>query len=52
MGDHFTPNTGTDVTREAMAAELLDAETEAALARSWRDERYEAAPGSTRPSRR
>jgi RNA polymerase sigma-32 factor len=37
MGSHFTPLRGADVTREAMAAELLDAETEAALARSWRD---------------
>lgn len=32
-----------DVTREAMAAELLDAETEAALARAWRDDGDEQA---------
>ncbi len=32
-----------DVTREAMAAELLDAETEAALARAWRNDRDEQA---------
>jgi len=31
------------VTRRAMSAELLDAETELALARSWRDEQDEAA---------
>jgi len=43
MGSHFIPPKGGDVTREAMAAELLDAETEAALARRWRDQRDEAA---------
>lgn len=43
MGSHFTPSKGSDVAREAMAAELLDAETEAALARAWRDEGDEQA---------
>ena len=43
MGTHFTPNFGSDVTRQAMSAELLDAETEAALARAWRDEGDEQA---------
>jgi RNA polymerase sigma-32 factor len=43
MGSHFSPPRGADVTREAMAAELLDAETEAALARRWRDQRDEEA---------
>ena len=48
MGTHFFPmrsglNTGSDVTRQAMAAELLDAETETALARAWRDEADEQA---------
>ncbi|WP_127106831.1 RNA polymerase factor sigma-32 [Pararhodobacter zhoushanensis] len=37
-------STGTDrMARQAMRAELLDAETEAALARAWRDERDERA---------
>jgi len=43
MGRHFSPPRGADVTRKAMAAELLDAETEAALARRWRDEHDEEA---------
>jgi RNA polymerase sigma-32 factor len=34
---------GSDITRQAMAAELLDAETEASLARRWRDEGDEQA---------
>ncbi|MEM6488020.1 MAG: RNA polymerase factor sigma-32 [Pseudomonadota bacterium] len=38
----FTPSNG-DVARQAMSAELLDAETELDLARRWRDERDEAA---------
>jgi len=37
-----SPNDGT-MTRKAMRAELLDAETELALARAWRDRRDEAA---------
>jgi RNA polymerase sigma-32 factor len=37
MGSHFQPPKGSDVARKAMAAELLDAETETALARAWRD---------------
>ncbi|MCW1930850.1 RNA polymerase factor sigma-32 [Pararhodobacter zhoushanensis] len=37
-------STGTDrMARQAMRAELLDAETEAALARAWRDDRDERA---------
>ncbi|HUF85937.1 MAG TPA: RNA polymerase factor sigma-32 [Thermohalobaculum sp.] len=36
MGSH-TPIKASDVARQAMAAELLDAETEASLARAWRD---------------
>ena len=47
MGSHFLPPkgalAGSDVTRRAMSAELLDAETEAALARAWRDEGDEQA---------
>jgi len=43
MGTHFVPNSGPDVARQAMSAELLDAETEAALARAWRDEGDEQA---------
>ncbi len=43
MGTHFIPNSGSDVTRQAMSAELLDAETEVALARAWRDEGNEQA---------
>ena len=35
--------TGLRLSRQAMKAELLDAETEAALARAWRDRRDEAA---------
>ena len=31
------------VTRQAMGAEMLDAETELALARAWRDQRDEKA---------
>ena len=33
----FDTYTGTGMSRQAMRAELLDAETEAALARAWRD---------------
>jgi RNA polymerase sigma-32 factor len=43
MGTHFMLPKRTDFTREAMAAELLDAETEATLARRWRDDRDEQA---------
>ena len=43
MGRHFSPPKGSDITRQAMAAELLDAETEAALARAWRDDGDEQA---------
>ncbi|HUS54855.1 MAG TPA: RNA polymerase factor sigma-32 [Thermohalobaculum sp.] len=43
MGKHFSTSIGSDLTRGAMAAELLDAETEAGLARAWRDERDEQA---------
>ena len=47
MGSYFPPPKGSrgssDVTRQAMAAELLDAETEVALARRWRDEGDEQA---------
>ncbi|MEL6773985.1 MAG: sigma-70 family RNA polymerase sigma factor, partial [Pseudomonadota bacterium] len=42
MAQTFAPSTG-DVARQAMAAELLDAETELDLARRWRDEQDEAA---------
>ncbi len=46
MGIH-TPSRGAtgsmDVAREAMSAELLDAETEASLARAWRDHADEQA---------
>lgn len=35
--------TGLRLSRQAMKAEPLDAETEAALARAWRDRRDEAA---------
>ncbi len=38
MGSHFTPPKSSDVARQAMSAELLDAETEVMLARAWRDE--------------
>ncbi len=37
------PETSSSMTRRAMAAELLDAETESALARRWRDEGDEQA---------
>ena len=47
MGNRFAPPKsspgGSDVARRAMAAELLDAETEIALARAWRDEGDEQA---------
>jgi len=45
MGTEFPPisTAGSSMTRQAMAAELLDAETEAALARAWRDEGDEQA---------
>ncbi len=43
MGRHFPTPKGSGFAREAMAAELLDAETEAALARQWRDEGDEEA---------
>jgi RNA polymerase sigma-32 factor len=43
MGKHFSTSNGSDLTRGAMAAELLDAETEAGLARAWRDEGDEQA---------
>ncbi len=47
MGSHFplpkgSPG-GSTIARQAMAAELLDAETEIALARAWRDEGDEQA---------
>ena len=34
MGSHFLTPKGSDIARQAMAAELLDAETEVALARA------------------
>ena len=43
MGSHFLTPKGSDSARQAMAAELLDAETEIALARAWRDEGDEQA---------
>jgi RNA polymerase sigma-32 factor len=43
MGNYFAPPKGSDIARQAMAAELLDAETEVALARAWRDEGDEQA---------
>ena len=47
MGNRFAPPKsspgGSDVARRAMAAELLDAETEIALARAWRDQGDEQA---------
>ena len=43
MGNYFAPPKGSDIARRAMAAELLDAETEIALARAWRDEGDEQA---------
>jgi len=47
MGSHFPPPKrspgGSTIARQAMAAELLDAETEIALARAWRDEGDEQA---------
>ena len=43
MGSHFLTLRGSDIARQAMAAELLDAETEIALARAWRDEGDEQA---------
>lgn len=43
MGSHFLTPKGSDIARQAMAAELLDAETEIALARAWRDEGDEQA---------
>jgi len=50
MGNHFQTGGfssgfagGSDVARHAMAAELLDAETEVTLARQWRDEGDEQA---------
>ncbi len=47
MGSHFPPPKrspgGSTIARQAMAAELLDAETERALARAWRDEGDEQA---------
>ncbi len=43
MGNRFAPPKRSDVARRAMAAELLDAETEIALARRWRDEGDEQA---------
>lgn len=46
MGTEFPPisaQMGNSMTRQAMAAELLDAETEAQLARQWRDEGDEQA---------
>ena len=43
MGKHFSTSNSSDLTRGAMAAELLDAETEAGLARAWRDEHDEQA---------
>jgi len=43
MGKHFSTSIGSDLTRGAMAAELLDAETEASLARRWRDDGDEQA---------
>ncbi|HSF94470.1 MAG TPA: RNA polymerase factor sigma-32 [Thermohalobaculum sp.] len=46
MGSNFPPVTSASssaVTREAMAAELLDSETEVALARAWRDHADEQA---------
>jgi RNA polymerase sigma-32 factor len=42
MGSQFPPASA-GITRQAMAAELLDAETEAGLARAWRDEHDEQA---------
>lgn len=39
----MTQYVSNDMTRSAMKAELLDAETELALARAWRDDRDEAA---------
>ncbi len=43
MGNHFPPPRSSDIGRQAMSAELLDAETEVALARAWRDEGDEQA---------
>ena len=43
MGMHYSTSAGSNITRNAMAAELLDAETEVALARAWRDEGDEQA---------
>ena len=45
MGSQFPPEMKSDrvVMRSAMKAELLDAETEQALARAWRDEGDEEA---------
>ena len=47
MGNRFAPPKsspgGSDVARRAMAAELLEAETEIALARAWRDQGDEQA---------
>jgi RNA polymerase sigma-32 factor len=40
---HYSTSNRSSITRSAMAAELLDAETEAALARRWRDEGDEQA---------
>ncbi|MEM6358288.1 MAG: sigma-70 family RNA polymerase sigma factor, partial [Pseudomonadota bacterium] len=42
MSTAYAPSNG-DVARQAMSAELLDAETELDLARRWRDEKDEAA---------
>ncbi|MEL6766005.1 MAG: RNA polymerase factor sigma-32 [Pseudomonadota bacterium] len=42
MSTAYAPSNG-DVARQAMSAELLDAETELDLARRWRDHRDEAA---------
>ncbi|MEL6197532.1 MAG: RNA polymerase factor sigma-32 [Pseudomonadota bacterium] len=42
MTSPYAPSTG-DVARQAMAAELLDADTELHLARRWRDHQDEAA---------